>query len=152
MCSWLQQSETPYWQGVGSPVLAPQPWENSLLPSDPTFSWCATDDAQCRMAVYQRVAKSTDVNVYGAGFWTFFNGIHRNGCSAECQQNAMIYEDNERLFSYGISTHNVRTMVLEGTGGTYKNIDKRCCEFGRLAITRRCGGCVHTGVVTQDLF
>ena len=42
----FQQSETPYWQGIGSDVLSPQPWENALLPSDPDFSWCEAGDAQ----------------------------------------------------------------------------------------------------------
>ena len=82
------------------------------------------------MAVYQRVAQSSDVNVYGAGFWTFFNGINRDGCSAECQQNAMIYEDNENLYSYGISTHNVRTMVLRGANGTYQNVTSDTANSG----------------------
>ena len=34
----MQQSETPYWQGVGS-TLAPAPWGNHLRASDPDVSW-----------------------------------------------------------------------------------------------------------------
>ncbi|PNP39519.1 hypothetical protein TGAMA5MH_08537 [Trichoderma gamsii] len=113
----FQQSETPYWQGNNSGLLTPLPWTGSLLDSDPDFSWCAADDAQCRMAIFQYIHESSNVNVYGGGYWVFFNGINRDGCSAECQQNAVIYTDNKKLFSYGVSTHNVRTMVLESTGG-----------------------------------
>ncbi|EHK50221.1 glycoside hydrolase family 55 protein [Trichoderma atroviride IMI 206040] len=113
----FQQSETPYWQGNNSGLLTPLPWTGSLLDSDPDFSWCAADDAQCRMAIFQYIHDSSNVNVYGGGYWVFFNGINRDGCSAECQQNAVIYTDNKKLFSYGVSTHNVRTMVLESTGG-----------------------------------
>lgn len=109
----FQQSETPYWQGVDSGLLTPEPWSDSLLPSDPDFSWCDKADAQCRMAVYQLVRDSSAVNIYGGGYWTFFNGIHRKGCQKECQENAAIYVNNTKLTSFGISTHNVRTMVLE---------------------------------------
>ena len=126
----FQQSETPYWQGVGSDLLAPAPWAASLLPSDPDFSWCAADDAQCRMALNQRIAHSEGVSAYGAGFWTFFNGYARNGCSSECQENAVLYEDNVGLHSFGISTHNVRTMILEGRNGSYKALTDDTANSG----------------------
>lgn len=113
----FQQSETPYWQGVGSGLLTPEPWSQALLPSDPDFSWCEKDNAQCRMGVYQLVRGSSDVSLYGGGYWTFFNGVNRNGCGKECQENAAIYANNTGLVSFGISTHNVRTMVLEYDNG-----------------------------------
>lgn len=74
------------------------------------------------MALYQRVAHSDDINLYGGGYWTFFNGINREYCSSECQQNAVLYEDNRNLYSYGISTHNVRTLLLSGNNGNYQVI------------------------------
>jgi len=43
----MQQCETPYWQGTGSPSLAPAPWTASG--SDPTFSNCGSSDAQVRL-------------------------------------------------------------------------------------------------------
>ncbi len=118
----FQQSETPYWQGVNSGLLAPAPWQDSLLPSDPDFSWCGKDDSQCRMAAYQLIRESSDVNVYGGGYWTFFNGINRDGCKEECQENAVIYANNTKLASFGVSTHNVRTMVLEGDAKDYVSV------------------------------
>jgi len=44
----LEQGESPYWQGTGNTVLNPAPWTDSLLPSDPDFSWCAASDVQVR--------------------------------------------------------------------------------------------------------
>ncbi|GJN81868.1 exo-beta-1,3-glucanase [Purpureocillium lilacinum] len=126
----FQQSETPYWQGNNSGLLAPRPWQDSLLESDPDFSWCAEDDAQCRMGVYQYVTKSRDVSIYGGGYWTFFNGINRDGCKGECQENGVIYADNEKLYSFGVSTHNVRTMVLEGENGKYMSVVKDKANSG----------------------
>jgi glucan 1,3-beta-glucosidase len=47
----LQQSETAYWQvsGDNTGVINPAPWTNSLLPSEPDFSWCAASDTAVRM-------------------------------------------------------------------------------------------------------
>lgn len=126
----FQQSETPYWQGVNSGYLTPAPWSDALLASDPDFSWCAVDDAQCRMSVYQYVADSNNVSLYGGGYWTFFNGIQRNGCSGECQQNGAIYVNNTGLHSFGVSTHNVRTMVLEGKDGKFNPVVKDTANSG----------------------
>lgn len=36
----IQQGEAAYYQGVGNTLLAPSPWENNLLASDPDFAWC----------------------------------------------------------------------------------------------------------------
>lgn len=45
----LEQGESPYWQGTGNTVINPAPWTDSLLPSDPDFSWCAASDVQVRI-------------------------------------------------------------------------------------------------------
>lgn len=44
----FQQSETAYWQGPGQAAIAPVPWADNLVASDPTFSWCAAGDAAVR--------------------------------------------------------------------------------------------------------
>lgn len=51
----LQQSETTYWQVTGvntgaNALYDPAPWTNSLLPSEPDFSWCGASDASVNMA------------------------------------------------------------------------------------------------------
>lgn len=114
----LQEGEAAYWQGNGTVAPAPQPWQDALLPSDPDFSWCAADDDQCRMGLYQRITNSSDVNIYGSGFWNFVSGPNRTFCETDCQDNAALFEGNERLFSYGISTINDANLILaKGSGG-----------------------------------
>jgi glucan 1,3-beta-glucosidase len=44
----LMEAETSHWQGNGTTYYPPDPWTNALLPSDPTFSWCAANNAQVR--------------------------------------------------------------------------------------------------------
>ncbi|KAI1343943.1 glycoside hydrolase family 55 protein [Xylariaceae sp. FL0016] len=128
----FQQSETPYWQGVGSAQLAPAPWGDDLLASDPDFSWCATAagapnasssarfasttavssdaEAQCRMSLYQRIRGARDLSLYAGGFWTFFN--NNTACSGDCQDDAVRIEDSEGVYYFGLGVNHVRNLVV----------------------------------------
>jgi glucan 1,3-beta-glucosidase len=69
------------------------------------------------------VADSSDINLYGGGFWNFRAGPTQSLCTGECQTNAVLYERNSRLFSYGISTINSKNLVMEsGPGGGIHSI------------------------------
>jgi glucan 1,3-beta-glucosidase len=53
------------------------------------------------------VVGSSNINLYSAGFWNFW-------CSVDtCQTNAVIYENNTKLYSYGVSTINSKNMIME---------------------------------------
>ncbi len=54
--SAFQQSETPYWQGPGSPDLAPAPWTNNLIASDPTLQHLRR--YRCPLAVWRSSRES----------------------------------------------------------------------------------------------
>ncbi|KAF2830766.1 family 55 glycoside hydrolase [Ophiobolus disseminans] len=115
----LQQGEAAYYQGTGNTLLAPAPWTSNLLPSDPSFSWCAASAVSCRMSLYQRVVNSTDISLYSGGYWNFVAGPDRTFCSKDCQDNAVLYENNKRLVAYGVSTINNANLVVEsGPGGS----------------------------------
>ncbi|KAK0748997.1 glycoside hydrolase family 55 protein [Schizothecium vesticola] len=109
----LQEGESAYWQGTGNKLLAPEPWSKSLLASDPDFGWCAVDSAMCRMGLYQIVTSSTNLNLYSSGFWNFVGGPTRAMCTADCQENAALYEGNSRMHVYGFSTINSKNLILE---------------------------------------
>jgi glucan 1,3-beta-glucosidase len=70
------------------------------------------------MSIYQRVIGSSNVNLYSSGFWNFVAGPSRTMCSTDCQDNAVMYEDNSKLYSFGVSTINNKNMVLEPTSGS----------------------------------
>ncbi|KAK3356868.1 family 55 glycoside hydrolase [Lasiosphaeria hispida] len=109
----LQQGEAAYWQGTGNTLLAPAPWTDSLLPSDPDFGWCKANEVQCRMGLYQRISRSSNLNIYSSGFWNFVAGPSRTMCSTDCQDNAALYESNTKMHIYGVSTINSKNLVLE---------------------------------------
>ncbi|KAF2172022.1 glycoside hydrolase family 55 protein [Zasmidium cellare ATCC 36951] len=114
----MQQSETPYWQGNGSPSLDPAPW-SSITGSpyyDPDFSNCDGGDAQCRMAWFTYINGGSNLFLYGAGFWTFFNDGQKD-CqnSGVCQTNAVWTNDVSNLYWYGINEHlNLNLVVNNG--------------------------------------
>jgi glucan 1,3-beta-glucosidase len=136
----LQQGEAAYFQGTGNTLLAPAPWTSTLQPSDPDFSWCATSDAVCRMSLYQKITGSSNINIYSAGFWNFVSGPSRTFCSTDCQNNAALYDSNSKLFVYGMSTINSRTLILESGVGGNKNV----AEVNRTAVS----GAAHDGFNT----
>jgi glucan 1,3-beta-glucosidase len=74
------------------------------------------------MGLYQRIADSSNINIYSGGFWNFVSGPSRTFCSTDCQDNAVMYENNSKLYSYGISTINSKNLVLESGVGGDKNV------------------------------
>ncbi|KAI4125489.1 MAG: hypothetical protein LQ338_004215 [Usnochroma carphineum] len=109
----LQQTETAYWQGVGSPQNAPGPWTADSRFGDPDFSWCAAGDVPCRMGLAQNVDGGSNLYLYGAAFWTFFNG--HTPCGANCITNqARVTGNPTNLYWYGIATKSADVMVLDG--------------------------------------
>ncbi|KAI2631894.1 glycoside hydrolase family 55 protein [Hypoxylon sp. NC1633] len=107
----FQQSETPYWQGTTSIPLTPNPWDPAL-PSDPDFSWCAADDARCRMSLYQRISGSRALYLRGGGFWTFFNGGVACGADEACQTDAVRVDNCFDVVYLGLGVNHVGNLVV----------------------------------------
>ncbi|KAK4449157.1 glucan 1,3-beta-glucosidase [Podospora aff. communis PSN243] len=106
----LQQTETPYWQGVNTLASAPEPWEVNPTYGDPNFEHCDADDAHCRRAWAAYVAHSDNITVHGSALWTFFNGM-RDGMLADascaetggvCQRSAVGVVDAARMYWFGL--------------------------------------------------
>ncbi|OTA96680.1 glycoside hydrolase family 55 protein [Hypoxylon sp. CO27-5] len=121
----FQQSETPYWQGGNSTPSAPNPWEPVVLDSDPDFSWCSTDEIQCRMSIYQRVSGSKDLSLYAAGFWTFFNGNEACAAGKVCQEDAIRIENSTGVSYFGIGVNHVGNLVVKDGEPVVKSAENR---------------------------
>ncbi|KAI0397046.1 pectate lyase superfamily protein-domain-containing protein [Xylariaceae sp. FL0594] len=94
------QTETPYYQP--NPV-ATKPYTAGKFPSDPTFSNCADD--YCKSAWALRVLNSTNVFVYSAGFYSFFQN-NELGCTAEEECQLAMIETN---YAHGLWMYNIFT-------------------------------------------
>ncbi|KAL4754873.1 hypothetical protein BDW72DRAFT_200536 [Aspergillus terricola var. indicus] len=113
--SAMQQSESAYWQGPGN-MLAPAPWQDNMISSDPDFAQCAADDALCRMGLFERIHASSSLFLYGGCNWVFFNNNGNcNTPSGKCQKNAIQITDSSAVYLYGTNTKSTTNMVLGGT-------------------------------------
>lgn len=108
----LIQTETPYFQS--NPV-APTPFK--VQGSDPTFENCQGDKT-CEKSWGLRVVDSSDVLIYGAGLYSFFDNYEQT-CVAEqnCQANMVSMEGSiSNLHLFGLSTKASVNMVTSAVG------------------------------------
>ncbi|KAJ5954080.1 hypothetical protein N7501_008359 [Penicillium viridicatum] len=107
----LIQSETPYYQSNPT-SLTPYTSQNSW--NDPDFANCTTNS--CRKAWGLRVLGSSDVFVYGAGLYSFFENYAQSCLNSEdCQEN-MVEVDCSDVKLYGLSTKAAVNMVTSSSG------------------------------------
>lgn len=107
----LIQTETPYYQSNPT-ALTPYTPQDSW--NDPDFSNCKTNS--CRKAWGLRVLGSSDVFVYGAGLYSFFENYAQSCLNSEdCQEN-MVEVDCSDVKLYGLSTKAAVNMVTSSSG------------------------------------
>ncbi len=96
------QTETPYYQPNPN-ALEPYKAGGSGFPSDPSFDNCADD--LCEGAWALRILVSTDIFIYAAGFYSFFQD-NQLGCTAEENCQLALIETNfaSSLWIYNIFT------------------------------------------------
>ncbi|RPB12591.1 exo-beta-1,3-glucanase [Morchella conica CCBAS932] len=108
------QTETPYYQSnpVATGIF---PVDNEF--NDPTYETCTT--ASCRKSWGLRILESSDMLVYGAGLYSFFEDYSTN-CSSRaggsnCQENMLEIQDSTSISLMNINTIGVINMVtLDG--------------------------------------
>jgi glucan 1,3-beta-glucosidase len=107
----LIQSETPYYQSNPT-ALTPYTPQDSW--NDPDFANCKT--ASCRKAWGLRVLNSSDVYIYGAGLYSFFENYAQSCLNSEdCQEN-MVEVDCSDIKLYGLSTKASVNMITSSQG------------------------------------
>jgi glucan 1,3-beta-glucosidase len=105
------QSETPYWQ-PGPP--APSPYTPNPVFDDPTYGHCAPGDVRCPMSYAIRAKGCTNVYVYGAGMYNFFNNYDQTCLDTEdCQYGMVDLENNNNFIGYNLNTKAAVNMIVE---------------------------------------
>ncbi|MCJ1413020.1 hypothetical protein MMC19_007121 [Ptychographa xylographoides] len=108
------QTETPYYQGNPTSLT---PFTPSATYSDPTFSGCTTPT--CQKSWGLRIVSSSNVHIYGAGLYSFFDNYSQDCLATEsCQENMVSIEKcSGEVYIWGLSTKASTNMVtLDGTG------------------------------------
>ncbi|KAL9099475.1 MAG: hypothetical protein Q9163_005026 [Psora crenata] len=108
------QTETPYMQS--NPNALDGGFKPDSRYADPDFASCTTD--ACRKAWGLRILSSSDVLVYGAGLYSFFDNYSQTCLATEsCQENMVSIECSEAVYLFGLSTKASTNMVtVDGTG------------------------------------
>jgi glucan 1,3-beta-glucosidase len=106
------QTETPYYQPNPTAL---EPYTIGQFPNDPTFEDCADD--YCKGAWALRILNSTDVFIYSAGFYSFFQN-NQLGCSnaENCQQRMVETDFVQGLWLYNLFTRG-NVEIVSPAGG-----------------------------------
>ncbi|MCJ1436590.1 hypothetical protein MMC27_005970 [Xylographa pallens] len=123
------QTETPYYQ---SNPTALTPFTPNSAYSDPTFSGCTT--SSCQKSWGLRIVGSSNILVYGAGLYSFFDNYSEDCLATEsCQDNMVSIENcSGDVYLWGLSTKASTNMVtLDGTGAVPQsdNQDNFCATI-----------------------
>lgn len=106
----LIQTETAYFQG--NPV-APAPFVVNATWNDPSFD--NTTDALSARTWGLRVVDSSDVFVYGAGLYSFFNNYDQECLVNEKCQDSIVSIENSAVHLFGLSTKaSVNMLTVDG--------------------------------------
>lgn len=101
----LIQTETPYFQG--NPA-ATEPYTVNTQFSDPDFTASCPSGGSCERTWGLRVVDSSDVFVYGAGLYSFFDNYDQTCLETEsCQENMVSVEGSSAqtgVHIFGLST------------------------------------------------
>ncbi|OGM44008.1 exo-beta-1 [Aspergillus bombycis] len=107
----LIQSETPYYQANPNALT---PFTPQTKWNDPDFSYCKTDG--CRKAWGLRVQNTSDMYVYGAGLYSFFENYAQTCLATESCQENMVEVDCSDVHIYGLSTKASTNMITSNSG------------------------------------
>ncbi|CAK7264634.1 hypothetical protein SEPCBS57363_001176 [Sporothrix epigloea] len=103
----LIQSETPYFQGNPD---ASTPYASQVSLADPSFDSCT--GATCARAWGLRIVNSTDVFVYGAGLYSFFDNYDQTCLDTESCQENIVSVESSKAHIYGLNTKASVNMAL----------------------------------------
>ncbi|KAJ5490970.1 glucan endo-1-3-beta-glucosidase [Penicillium diatomitis] len=107
----LIQTETPYYQSNPTALV---PFTPQKSWNDPDFSTCTT--ASCKKSWGLRVVNTSDLFVYGAGLYSFFDNYAQSCLNSEdCQEN-MVEVDCSKVHIYGLNTKASVNMVTSSSG------------------------------------
>ncbi|KAE8375487.1 pectate lyase superfamily protein-domain-containing protein [Aspergillus bertholletiae] len=120
----LIQTETPYYQANPNALT---PFTPQAKWNDPDFSYCTTDG--CRKAWGLRVQNTSDMYVYGAGLYSFFENYGQTCLATESCQENMVEVDCSDVHIYGLSTKASMNMITSNTGASLVPQDENKSNF-----------------------
>jgi glucan 1,3-beta-glucosidase len=116
------QSETPYMQS--NPDALAGGFSVNPTYFDPEFTECTTEG--CKKAWGLRIYASSDILVYGAGLYSFFDNYDQTCLATEsCQENMVSIECSSDIYLWALSTKASTNMVTIDGKGVVPQADNR---------------------------
>jgi glucan 1,3-beta-glucosidase len=137
------QTETPYYQ---TNPAAPAPFTSQS--GDPIFDGTNGSNSVANMAWGLRVVDSSDILVYGAGLYSFFDNYNQACVDSQTCQGAMVsVEGNTDGFTmFGVSTKAAENMITTGGSGIVSQPgNKKVTAVSVLDKDNRNGFCATVG-------
>lgn len=117
------QTETPYFQSNPN---AETPFTVNTAFSDPNFSsTCGSDTDLCPKSWGLRVIDSTDILIFGAGLYSFYDNYDQTCLNTESCQDNMVDIENSSLSLFGLSTKAATNMVTLNGASAALDSDNR---------------------------
>ncbi|KAK6217374.1 exo-beta-1 [Colletotrichum tabaci] len=125
----LEQTESAYWQGQGTPLRAPSPWTVKPAYGDPDFSNCAAqgqgNSDHCFRSWGHYMTGSSKIVIHGSALWAFFNGMNDNqwhnpqceNTGGICMTNQAFADSAKSTYWFGLSTKSTTILLYDKTGG-----------------------------------
>ncbi|KAH6649917.1 pectate lyase superfamily protein-domain-containing protein [Chaetomium tenue] len=123
------QTESPYWQGRGTPLRAPAPWKVDGRFGDPGFEGCDEEDDMCRRAWGLYVDGVEDVVIHGSAMWSFYGGM-TDGLWSDpqcgltggiCQTNMAYVKGAKGMWWFTASSKATENLVVDAGSGSEGN-------------------------------
>ena len=102
------QHETAYFQGNPNALL---PFTPQASWNDPNFSDCTQDN--CARTWALRLVNCSQITVYGAGFYNFFDNWNTQAClgTESCQERMVDIQNSTEIYIWALSTKGSQYMI-----------------------------------------
>ncbi|KAJ3218024.1 hypothetical protein HDU81_000700 [Chytriomyces hyalinus] len=104
----MLQSETPYYQGT---LDALTPFKANPNYNDPDFSNCPSDSTSCIRSWGLRIVQSTNIMIYGAGLYSFFENYAQSCIDTLSCQDSMVSIEASQVTMFNLHTVGTSNMI-----------------------------------------
>ncbi|KAI8826338.1 glucan 1,3-beta-glucosidase [Chytriomyces cf. hyalinus JEL632] len=105
----MLQSETPYYQGTPDALT---PFKPNPTYNDPDFSNCLPESKSCVRSWGLRIVQSSNIMIYGAGLYSFFENYGQACIDAlSCQDNMVSIESSRGVSMFNLNTVGTSNMI-----------------------------------------
>ncbi|KAI0542146.1 pectate lyase superfamily protein-domain-containing protein [Xylaria digitata] len=125
------QTESPYYQPEPK---APAPFTGAFaLPDDPTFSYCSPNSATCAYSWAMEVIGSSNLMIYGAGFYSWFQWYNQACLLLElCQERVARVIDSDNIFIVNLYTKGTYSMIQGSSSSDILTLDNKAGFLGTI--------------------